>query len=141
MIEAGLPSLLVTGTCLEYGKQSGKLDESMTRLPDTSYAIAKSELLARLLALSEHTPGFTAGDFSTFSATGKAKVPGDSTQPGAKRFNMSGGELAIFCLSNIGVTWSILRKRTPAQVSSMRSGKPIAVRQLVETGSRYGLAG
>ena len=34
MVESGLPSLLVTGTCFEYGKQSGSLSEEMLAKPN-----------------------------------------------------------------------------------------------------------
>ena len=44
LISNGLKDLTVTGTCLEYGFQEGKLDESMSAKPSNPYAIAKNNL-------------------------------------------------------------------------------------------------
>ena len=48
MVEAGLTSLLVTGTCLEYGMQSGALSEDMQTTPDNPYGYAKDALRQQL---------------------------------------------------------------------------------------------
>ena len=151
MIEAGLPSLLVTGTCLEYGKQSGKLDETMARLPDTSYAIAKSELLSRLLALSEYTPFvFTWARLFYLFGDGQSEKSlwgqfNAAFQRGETSFNMSGGEqlrdfLPVQTVARYLV--DLAQAVAGAGVVNVCSGKPVAVRQLVENlGSRSGLAG
>ena len=44
LLMAGLGSLTVTGTCLEYGLQSGSLREDMPTAPVTAYGSAKDEL-------------------------------------------------------------------------------------------------
>ena len=49
---AGLPRLVVTGTCLEYGMQSGCLDEALPTAPVTAYSQAKDCLRAHLQALA-----------------------------------------------------------------------------------------
>ncbi|MBA0922450.1 MAG: NAD(P)-dependent oxidoreductase, partial [Nitrosospira sp.] len=41
MIESGLSSLLVTGTCFEYGMQSGALSEDTPTKPNNPYGYAK----------------------------------------------------------------------------------------------------
>jgi dTDP-6-deoxy-L-talose 4-dehydrogenase (NAD+) len=49
---AGLRRLVVTGTCLEYGMQSGCLDEELPTVPITAYGQAKDRLRAHLQALA-----------------------------------------------------------------------------------------
>ena len=44
LIVHGLKDVTVTGTCFEYGMQSGALSEDMTALPQNPYAIAKDSL-------------------------------------------------------------------------------------------------
>lgn len=44
MVENGLKSLVVTGTCFEYGMQSGALNETMITMPDNPYGLAKDTL-------------------------------------------------------------------------------------------------
>ena len=48
MIEAGLSSLLATGTCFEYGMQFGPLSEGMVTLPVNPYGLAKDVLRRQL---------------------------------------------------------------------------------------------
>jgi nucleoside-diphosphate-sugar epimerase len=43
-IEDGLESLIVAGTCLEYGMQEGELHETLPSAPATAYASAKDRL-------------------------------------------------------------------------------------------------
>jgi dTDP-6-deoxy-L-talose 4-dehydrogenase (NAD+) len=50
-IRAGLKHLVVTGTCLEYGLQSGELHEDLPARPITMYAKAKDELRSSLQLL------------------------------------------------------------------------------------------
>ena len=56
MLQAGLPSLVVTGTCLEYGLQEGALHEGMATDPTTSYGLAKDTLRRMLSLLRDQTP-------------------------------------------------------------------------------------
>lgn len=44
LINGGLKSLVVAGTCLEYGLQAGRLIESATNTPVTAYGRAKDDL-------------------------------------------------------------------------------------------------
>lgn len=52
---AGLRSLVVSGTCLEYGMQEGELRESQQAMPHVPYAQAKDQLRSRLEALCAQT--------------------------------------------------------------------------------------
>lgn len=55
LVEQGLPRLLVTGTCLEYGLQCGALHESLPTAPVTAYGLAKDALRRHLELLQrEH---------------------------------------------------------------------------------------
>jgi len=49
---AGLKRLVVTGTCLEYGMQSGCLDEDLPTAPTTSYGQAKDRLRKHLQTMA-----------------------------------------------------------------------------------------
>jgi len=44
LIDGGLKSLVVTGTCLEYGMQEGRMIESAANSPTTAYGRAKDDL-------------------------------------------------------------------------------------------------
>ena len=44
VVKAGVPQLLVAGTCLEYGMQYGPLGEEMETFPTTPYGFAKDAL-------------------------------------------------------------------------------------------------
>jgi len=52
-IDLGLPQLLVAGTCLEYGLQSGPLTEEALTRPVTSYGFAKDSLRKSLEFLQQ----------------------------------------------------------------------------------------
>lgn len=52
-VQGGLPALLCVGTCLEYGLQSGELDEGLQTRPTTPYGVAKDRLRRRLQILQE----------------------------------------------------------------------------------------
>ena len=52
LVDAGLPSLFVTGTCYEYGMQCGPQHESMVSAPCNPYAFAKTALRQQLEYLS-----------------------------------------------------------------------------------------
>jgi nucleoside-diphosphate-sugar epimerase len=55
-IKSGLPRLIVAGTCLEYGRQSGELTEEMATMPVTPYGIAKDTLRKGLESLQVEIP-------------------------------------------------------------------------------------
>ena len=51
VVSRGLKSLLVTGTCFEYGMQNGELSESLICMPDNPYGYAKDALRRQLTFL------------------------------------------------------------------------------------------
>ena len=56
LVESGLGRLLVTGTCLEYGMQSGSLREDSETRPTTPYGFAKDALRRQLEYLRQTSP-------------------------------------------------------------------------------------
>lgn len=141
MVEAGLPSLLVTGTCFEYGMQSGPLSEDMPNRPNNPYGYAKDALRQQLEFLRLVKPFnliwarlfYIYGD----GQTGASLYPKlkEAVLRGDKVFNMSGGEQLRDYLPATEVA-SLIVKLAMAQCDigavNICSGKPISVRKLVE---------
>jgi dTDP-6-deoxy-L-talose 4-dehydrogenase (NAD+) len=55
-VKAGVPHLVVAGTCLEYGMQYGPLTEEMETRPTTPYGFAKDSLRKSLQLLQKERP-------------------------------------------------------------------------------------
>ena len=53
LINNGLKNLIILGTCYEYGKISGKLDEGLKAKPIIPYAKAKLKLLKSIIRLKK----------------------------------------------------------------------------------------
>ena len=141
MVESGLPSLLVTGTCFEYGMQSGSLSEDMIANPNNPYGYAKNALRQQLEFLKMVTPFnliwtrlfymYGQGQSST-SLFAKLK---DAVERGDKIFNMSGGKQLRDYLRVEEVARNIVRLamlQKDIGVINICSGKPISIRKLVE---------
>ncbi len=141
LIEAGLPVLLVTGTCFEYGMQSGLLSENSTTMPDNPYARAKDALRQRLEALKQVKP-FNLIWTRLFYMYGEGQ-PSTSLYPNLKAavsrgdavFNMSGGEqlrdyLPVEEVSRLIVELAL--SNCDAGIVNICSGQPISVRKQVE---------
>jgi dTDP-6-deoxy-L-talose 4-dehydrogenase (NAD+) len=141
MIEAGLPSLLVTGTCFEYGMQSGSLSEEMPTKPSNPYGYAKDALRQQLEFLRSVRP-FNLTWARLFYMYGEGQ-PDTSLYPklkeavlrGNKVFNMSGGEQLRDYLPVEEVARQIVRLAMAQRdigTINICSGNPISVRKLVE---------
>jgi len=141
MVESGLPSLLVTGTCFEYGKQSGSLSEEMLAKPNNPYGYAKNALRLQLEFLQSTNPfsltwarlfymyGQGQSNTSLFTKLKEAVVRGD------KVFNMSGGEQLRDYLPVGEIAHQIVRLamlKRDIGVVNICSGEPVSVRKLVE---------
>ena len=141
MIESGLSSLLVTGTCFEYGMQSGALSEDTPTKPNNPYGYAKDTLRQQLDFLKSIKPfnltwarlfymyGENQSGASLYSTLKEAVSRGD------KVFNMSGGEQLRDYLPVEEVARQIVRLTTAQRnigVINICSGSPISVRGLVE---------
>ena len=142
LVDAGLSHLLVTGTCFEYGMQSGPLSASLETRPSNPYGFAKDALRKQLGFLKRDRPfhltwarlfymyGQGQSSGSLYSQLQKAVESGDDV------FNMSGGEQLRDYLPIEDVAADLVRlailKRDVGPIN-LCSGTPISVRQLVES--------
>lgn len=142
MVESGLQTLFVSGTCFEYGMQSGELSPNMVTNPTNPYGYAKDALRRQLQYLNTLTPfnliwarlfymyGLGQASQSLYSQLKQAAIRGDKT------FNMSGGEqlrdyLPIETVANQIVNQALSKKNLG--IINICSGKPISVKNLVES--------
>lgn len=141
LVEAGLSTLLVAGTCFEYGMQSGCLVEDLPAHPDNHYGFAKDSLRRQLQFLQKTHP-FALAWPRLFYLYGEGQA-GNSLFPqlrsaalrGDPVFNMSGGEqlrdyLPVTEVARYLVALAMQRQDTG--VVNLCSGRPISVRKLVE---------
>jgi len=141
MVEHGLKSMLVTGTCFEYGMQSGALKETMITIPNNPYGLAKDTLRKFLEQLQQkyrflfkwlrlfYIYGEGQSEKSLLSQLEKA------IRKGKKRFNMSGGEQVRDYLPVERVAEYIVKISMQDKVSGIInccSGVPVSIRKLVE---------
>lgn len=141
LIESGLKSLVVTGTCFEYGMQSGPLREDMEPQPTNPYGFAK-DALRRQLEYLKNDQSFTLTWARLFYLYGDGQAENSllpqlkgAVERGDKVFNMSGGEqlrdyLPITHVAKCLVSFAMGNKDNG--IVNICSGKPISVRKLVE---------
>lgn len=141
MVESGLSSMLVTGTCFEYGMQSGELSEDVLPKPSNPYAYAKNALRQQLQYLQANRPfNLTWARLFYMYGEGQAATSlypklKEAVLRGDKIFNMSGGEQLRDYLPVTEVAGQIVRmamSRRDTGIVNICSGKPISVRKLVE---------
>lgn len=140
-VEAGVSQVLVTGTCFEYGLQSGPLSEQTAAQPSNPYGLAKNTLRVFLQNLQQAQP-FTLQWARLFYLHGEGQNPNSllaaldrAIDAGDDSFNMSAGDqlrdyLAIETAA--GYLAAILQQREFDGVINCASGQPISVRALVE---------
>jgi dTDP-6-deoxy-L-talose 4-dehydrogenase (NAD+) len=141
LVEAGLPSLVVAGTCFEYGMQSGPLHEDLPTRPGNPYGFAKDALRRELEFLKAAQP-FVLTWARLFYLHGEGQAETSllpqlrkAVAAGEKVFNMSGGEqlrdyLAVDEAAGHLVSLAIASRDVgPVNVCS---GRPVSVRRLVE---------
>jgi len=141
MVESGLSSLLVTGTCFEYGMQSGALSAAMPTKPSNPYGYAKDMLRQQLQYLKSTIPfNFTWGRLFYMYGEGQSKnslfpLLKEAALRGDQVFNMSGGDQLRDYLPVEEVTRQIVQlamAQSDIGPVNICSGKPISVRKLVE---------
>ena len=140
-VEAGVAQVLVTGTCFEYGMQSGPLSEQTAPQPGNPYGLAKNTLRLFLENLQRLQP-FTLQWARLFYLHGEGQNPNSllaaldrAIDAGEDSFNMSAGEqlrdyLAIETAA--GYLAAIVQHREFDGVINCASGRPVSVRALVE---------
>ncbi|MCU1752490.1 NAD-dependent epimerase/dehydratase family protein [Pseudomonas sp. 6D_7.1_Bac1] len=141
VVEAGVSQVLVTGTCFEYGMQSGPLSEATAPQPSNPYGLAKNTLRLFLEALQRERP-FTLQWARLFYLYGAGQNPSSllasldrAIESGEAQFNMSTGEQLRDYLpieTAAGYLAKVLQHRGFDGVINCSSGRPISVRALVE---------
>lgn len=136
-----VPSLLVTGTCFEYGMQSGPLSEDLPPQPNNPYGHAKDALRRQLEFLRNVHP-FALTWTRLFYMHGEGQPTSslypqlkEAVQRGERSFSMSGGEqlrdyLPVKEVARIIV--DLAMRRSDLGVINVCAGKPVSVRSLVE---------
>lgn len=140
-VVAGIAQVLVTGTCFEYGLQSGPLDEQTTPQPTNPYGLAKNTLRLFLEQLQHEHP-FTLQWARLFYLHGTGQNPNSllaaldrAIDAQASVFDMSGGEQLRDYLAIETATAhlaGLLLRREFNGVVNCSSGEPVSVRALVE---------
>jgi len=141
MVSEGLQALVVTGTCFEYGMQSGAMDESMPTRPDNAYGQAKDALHRFLTQLHAQHP-FALTWARLFYMYGSGQAPGAlysqlaaAVARGDRTFPMSGGAqqrdyLPVEEVARLLVHLACMQ--SDAGCVNVCSGQPTTVRALVE---------
>jgi dTDP-6-deoxy-L-talose 4-dehydrogenase (NAD+) len=142
LVESGLSNLLVTGTCLEYGMQSGPLKEDMDVKPMTPYGFAK-DVLRRQLEYLRQVKRFNMIWARLFYVFGEGQAETSllpqlrkTVDTGGRIFKMSGGEQLRDYLSINELAGKIVSLALSLQdcgIVNVCSGAPTSVRRLVET--------
>jgi dTDP-6-deoxy-L-talose 4-dehydrogenase (NAD+) len=141
LVEAGLPHLLVAGTCLEYGPQTGCLKEDAVTRPSTPYALAK-DTLRRFLQSLQHRHPFTLQWARLFYTYGPGQNPASllaavdrAIDGGAEAFDMSAGEQLrdYLPVEEVARRMILLIEHPECEgIVNVCRGEPISVRRLVE---------
>jgi dTDP-6-deoxy-L-talose 4-dehydrogenase (NAD+) len=141
LVARGLRSLVVTGTCFEYGMQNGELSESLPCMPNNAYGYAKDSLRRQLAFLQEQKPfhltwarlfymyGRGQGPKSIYSLLSAAVERRDAD------FDMSGGEQLRDYLPIEKVAEYLVRlssQQHDAGIVNVCSGVPRSLRGIVE---------
>lgn len=142
LVQAGLPRVVIAGTCLEYGLQSGPLSESLPTRPVTAYGLAKDILRRQLETLRQHSP-FALTWCRLFYMYGPGQAGGSlftllkaAVERGDAVFPMSGGEqlrdyLPVERLAEYLTKIALTEEATGT--INVCSGRPTSVRGQVET--------
>jgi nucleoside-diphosphate-sugar epimerase len=140
MVTGGLGHLVVTGTCLEYGMQSGRLHEGLEARPTTAYGAAKNLLRTELEELQRDVP-YNLVWARVFYAYGPGQAAtslfaqlSDAVKRGDAQFDMSGGEqvrdyLPVDTVAGHLVALSLARRHVG--IVNVCSGEPVSVIDLV----------
>jgi dTDP-6-deoxy-L-talose 4-dehydrogenase (NAD+) len=141
LVESGLQTLVVAGTCFEYGMQSGPLSEDIALHPNNPYGFAKDALRYQLEYLKAIHP-FQLTWARLFYLYGEGQAESSllpqlmkAAERGDQVFKMSGGEqlrdyLPVAEVARYLVSLALENK--DMGMVNVCSGTPISVRKLVE---------
>ncbi|MCK7555869.1 NAD(P)-dependent oxidoreductase [Chitinophaga sedimenti] len=140
LVTNGLKDITITGTCFEYGMQTGALKESDDARPDNPYALAKDTLRKFMTELQKQQP-FTFRWVRLFYMYGKGQHPKSllsqlerALEEGKASFEMSGGMQVRDYLPVTTVAEYIVKIAGQWAVTGIInccSGEPVTVKQLV----------
>jgi len=142
VVVRGLRSLVVTGTCFEYGMQNGELCESLKCVPETPYGYAKDALRQQLVFLkAKNSFNLTWARLFYIYGKGQSQTSIYSLLAAAAgradaRFDMSGGEQLRDYLHIERAADYLARlscKQIDCGVVNVCSGRPRSLRGIVET--------
>jgi dTDP-6-deoxy-L-talose 4-dehydrogenase (NAD+) len=141
LVGVGIPRLVVSGTCFEYGLLDGRLAETTATHPTTPYGLAKDCLRKYLQSFQRRQP-FCLQWARLFYMHGEGQHPNcllaqleHAIGEGRAVFDMSGGEQLRDYLPVKEVAAALVAlAETPAfdGIVNVCSGTPISVRRLVE---------
>lgn len=141
LIQNGLSSLIVTGTCFEYGMQYGELREDFPTFPNNPYGYAK-DALRRQLEFFQQIHHFSLTWARLFYTYGDGQQVNSlfpqlktAIEKGEKAFNMSGGEqlrdyLPVDEIARLLVILAL--KKANSGIVNICSGRPVSIRNVVE---------
>jgi len=145
LVRSGLGACVIAGTCLEYGRQSGRLTEEDPPMPTTPYGFAK-DCLRRQLEFLRTTQPFALTWARLFYTYGEGQAPTSlyplleaAARRGDTSFDMSDGKQVRDYLPVKEVARSIAALALVGEhagIVNVCSGNPISVRQLVENWMR-----
>ena len=141
VVAAGVPQLIVAGTCLEYGMQYGPLTETMETRPHTPYGFAKDTLRKSLQLLQLERP-FTLQWMRLFYMHGRGQNPNSllahldrAIDRGDAVFDMSAGDQLrdYLAIEDVADNFALVLENPDRcnGVINCCSGRPISVFDLV----------
>ncbi|CAM3774080.1 NAD-dependent epimerase/dehydratase family protein [Polynucleobacter arcticus] len=141
LLSSGLPSLLVTGTCFEYGMASGELSEEMAVRPTNPYGFAKNALREQL-EYRQKKSEFNLTWARLFYLYGNGQASSSiysllmsAINNGEVNFKMSkGDQLRDFLPIEIAAKnlVRLIFQDSNVGIVNIGSGSPISIRSLVE---------
>jgi len=139
LILYGFEKIIITGSCIEYGKQYGPVSANTNTNPNTAYALSK-DFLHKSLRILQKEIYFELIWARLFYIYGEGQffkniIPqfDSALERGDKEFNMSLGEQLFDYLSVEDAAIQIVDLLTQSSgVFNVCSGKPISLRRLLE---------
>lgn len=141
MVRGGVRHVVVSGTCFEYGMQSGPLHEDLPCTPTNAYGYAKDTLRRELEFLKREIP-FRLTWARLFYLWGDGQAAGSlwpllqaAARRGDAQFPMSGGEqLRDYLPVAQAASWLVDLALQPEGegLVNVCAGRPVSVRALVE---------
>jgi nucleoside-diphosphate-sugar epimerase len=140
LIKQGLPHVLITGTCLEYGLKNGPLSVNTSVDPQTPYALAKHSLHMQLRQFQSKRP-FILQWARLFYMYGEGQNPKSilsqldkAIENGDEVFNMSQGEQLrdYLPIKKVAAQLEEMVLNKQKTLTNICSKNAISVRRLVE---------